>query len=79
MPDLSPLSPINMRTELEKLVPKSAKVVTFRIYSGGWPVRGTVPAGGMVIWIKFNPSDPNPTVGGSYMVEGVDVALLAQA
>ena len=51
----------------------------YRSYNAGWPVRGTVPAGTIVMWIKRTAADPDPPVGGSYALDGVDIALLAQA
>ena len=59
-------------------VPESAGI-QYREYDGGWPVRGTVPAGTVVMWIKRTAADPDPLVGGSYALDGVDIALLAQA
>lgn len=50
----------------------------YRSYNEGWPVRGTVPAGTIVMWIKRTAADPDPPVGGSYALDGVDIALLAQ-
>ena len=44
----------------------------------GWPVRGAVPAGTIVMWIKRDPNDPDPPVDASYALNDVDIALLAQ-
>ena len=43
-----------------------------------WPVRGTVPAGTVVLWLKRNASYPDPPINGSYALAGVDVVLLAE-
>ena len=58
-------------------VPESAGI-QYRQYDGGWPVRGTVPAGTIVMWVKRNPNDPDPPIDGTYALDGVDIALLAQ-
>ena len=58
-------------------VPETAGI-QYREYDGGWPVRGTVPAGTIVMWVKRNPNDPDPPIDDTYALDGVDVALLAQ-
>ena len=57
----------------------AASGFVYREYDGGWPERGTVPSGTIVCWIKRNPADPDPTIGGTGAADGVDIALLAQA
>lgn len=52
--------------------------IQHRTYDGGWPVRGTVPSGTVVMWIKRDPNDPDPPIDGTYALDGVDIALLAQ-
>ena len=60
-------------------VPESAGI-QYREYDGGaWPVRGTVPAGTVVIWLKRDVADPDPPINATYALTGVDLALLAQA
>jgi hypothetical protein len=31
------------------------------------------------MWVKRDPSDPDPNIDGTYALAGVDIALLAQA
>ena len=59
-------------------VPESAGIV-YREYDAGWPVRGSVPTGTIVCWIKRDSADPDPPIDGTYALSGVDIALLAQA
>ena len=80
----SPVLSVNTQTGAVTLtfsdvqaVPESAGI-QYREYDGGWPVRGTVPAGTIVMWVKRNPNDPDPPIDGTYALDGVDVALLAQ-
>jgi hypothetical protein len=47
------------------------------VYNAGWPSRPNVSSSMTVLWIKFNASDPDPSIGGNGMGP-VDVALLAQ-
>jgi hypothetical protein len=75
--DFTPLLPAGFKTELDKVIPPTNRF-QYRLYNNGWPVRGTVPTGTIVVWIKTNPAEPNPTVGGNYMAAN-DLALLAQA
>lgn len=35
--------------------------VHVRTFNGVWPVRGDVPAGAVVIWVKQNATDGEPT------------------
>lgn len=61
-------------------VPAAFGIQTREYDSGtGWPVRGSVPSGTIVLWIKRSASDPNPPLDGTYALDGTDIALLAQA
>ena len=80
----SPVLSVNSQTGAVTLtfsdvqaVPETAGI-QYREYDGGWPVRGTVPAGTIVMWVKRNPNDPDPPIDGTYALDGVDIALLAQ-
>ena len=59
-------------------VPETAGI-QYRTWNDGWPVRGTVPAGTIVMWIKRDPANPDPPIDATYALDGVDIALLAQA
>ena len=57
-----------------------ASGIQYREYNGSaWPVRGTVPTGTVVMWIKRTAADPDPPINATYALAGVDIALLAQA
>lgn len=61
-------------------VPAAFGIQTREYDSGtGWPVRGTVPVGTIVCWIKRDAAAPNPPLDGTYALAGTDIALLAQA
>ena len=81
----SPVLSVNTQTGAVVLTASDVDAVPetagfqYRSYNAGWPVRGTVPAGTIVMWIKRTAADPDPPVGGSYALDGVDIALLAQA
>ena len=54
--------------------------IQYREYDGAaWPVRGTVPTGTVVMWIKRTAADPDPPINATYALANVDIALLAQA
>lgn len=81
----SPVTSVNGATAAVTLdaddvgaVPEAAGI-QYRQYSSGWPVRGTVPAGTVVMWIKRSAAYPDPPVDETYALSGVDIALLAQA
>jgi len=70
----------SVETELDGKVP-SASGLEYREYDSvtGWPVRGSVPSGTIVVWVSRDSSSGAPTVDGTYALAGVDIALLAQA
>lgn len=47
--------------------------------AGEWPVRGTVPTGTIVLWIKRDADDPDPSIDATYMLAGTDILLKATA
>ena len=61
-------------------VPESAGIV-YREYDAvtGWPARGTVASGTIVMWLKRTAADPDPLIDATYALAGVDIGLLAQA
>lgn len=61
-------------------VPDTAGIV-YREYDPvtGWPERGTVASGTIVMWVKRTAADPDPTIDATYALAGVDIGLLAQA
>ena len=52
--------------------------IQYREYDAGWPLRGDLPDGTLVMWIKRDPNDPDPPINADYALTGVDIALLAQ-
>lgn len=53
--------------------------VQVRQFSGAWPVRGVLPAGTVVIWVKRVSTDPDPSIDSTFMLAGVDILLSATA
>ena len=81
----SPVLSVNSQTGAVTLtfsdvqaVPETAGI-QYREYDGGWPLRGDVPAGTIVMWIKRDPANPDPPIDATYALANVDIALLAQA
>ena len=65
----------DFETAVEALIP-TGFIVTREYDSGtGWPARGTVPTGSIVMWIN-RVDDTLPSTGGSGAVEDVDIVLV---
>jgi len=52
-------------------------VAFVRRYDGSWPARGDLPEGASVIWVKPDPQVPDPSIGGTGLLEDFDLVVVA--